>query len=394
MRNQNWQKQRSKRHKVRVRIGWGVILALIVLLSVIGVVLSHTLVPPTPRSTLPGQPTAGVVTVEPAAQPTISTSPASSAARARYVTLSGQNFIANSTIIHPYGSTMYPYWQYNGTTHRGGGWANPAFKSYIDQIISMTQQLHLNTIRPTNYFDGVSYGDWYNATVWSNMDYLFQQAVRHNIYILLDLSSFRDKVLKQGSYPYNPSLYTTAFSWVASRYAHNPALLNYSIAGEVKCPTSKDPLRPTSTQALTEYYRVLSDTLYAADPNHLISAGGLSYLNEANCGIDWRTIYSLPHVNIVAIHVYSDNDRKITVPMVAQWAASNQKPFTVEEFGFRQSDSDATRASEFQNMYALGKHYNATAMIFWNLGPEVNSSSYEVNSNTPLTWKVILQNAP
>jgi endo-1,4-beta-mannosidase len=300
----------------------------------------------------------------------------------------------NHTLIHPYGSTMYPYWKYNGAAHRGGSWVNPAFKSYIDQIISMTQQLHLNTIRPTNYFDGVAYGDWYNTTVWSNMDYLFQQAARHNIYILLDLSSFRDKTLKQGIYPYNPSLYTGAFSWVALRYAHNPALLNYAIAGEVKCPTSNDLLRPTSTQALTEYYRVLSDTLYAADPHHLVSAGGLSYLNEANCGIDWRAIFSLPHINIAAIHVYSANDRKITIPMVAQWAATNQKPFTVEEFGFQQGVGDMTRASEFQNMYSLGRQYNATSMIFWNLGPEINSSSYEVNPGTPLTWKVIQQNAP
>jgi len=289
---------------------------------------------------------------------------------------------------------MYPHWTYNGALHRGGGWTNTAFKGYIDQIISMAQQAHLNTIRPTNYFDGITYGDWYNATVWSNMDYLFQQAARHNMYVILDLSSFRDKTLKQGIYPYDPSLYTAAFSWVASRYANNPALLNYAIAGEVKCLTSSDPLRPTSTQVLTNYYQVLSNTLYAADPNHLISSGGLSYLNEPGCGIDWRSIFSLPHINMATIHVYSDNDQKITMPMIARWAASNLKPFTVEEFGFKQGDGDTTRASEFQNIYNLGKQYNAAAMIFWNLGPEISSSSYEVNSNTPLTWNTIIQNAP
>jgi len=258
----------------------------------------------------------------------------------------------------------------------------------------MAQQAHLNTLRPTNYFDGVSYGDWYNATVWSNMDYLFQQAARHHMYILLDLSSFRDKTLKQGIYPYDPSMYTAAFSWVASRYANNPGLLNYAIAGEVKCPTSSDPLRPVSTQALTNYYRVLSDTLYAADPNHLISSGGLSYLNEQDCGIDWKSIFSLPHINMAAIHVYSNNDRDITMPAVAQWAASNMKPFVIEEFGFLQGDGDATRASEFQNMYNLGRRYGAAAIIFWNLGPEMGPSSHEVNPGTPLTWHTVIQNAP
>jgi hypothetical protein len=401
MNNPDWQKQRDKSRKARMRLGWGIFLVFIAIISITGIVLSHVFVSAIPahKSARPGQPTQSIVTVVPAPKPTFVSSPVpssspTSASGTKYVTLSGQNFTENNTIIHPYGSTMYPYWTYQGATHRGGSWANPAFKSYVDLIINMAQKLHLNTIRATNYFDGVAYGDWYNATVWSNMDYLFQQATSHNMYILLDLSSFRDKTLKQGIYPYNPSLYTSAFAWVAARYAHNSALLNYAIAGEVKCPTSSDPLRPTSAQALTEYYQVLSDTLYAADPNHLISTGGLSYLNEPKCGIDWRGIYALPHINITAIHVYSDNDRTITIPMVAQWAASNQKPFTIEEFGFQQSSSDSTRAAEFQNMYSLGKQYNATSIIFWNLGPEVGSTSYEVNSNTPMTWQVIQQNAP
>lgn len=268
------------------------------------------------------------------------------------------------------------------------------FRSYIDQIMEMAQQAHLNTLRVTNYFDGVSYGDWYNSTVWSNMDYLFQQAAIHHMFIILDLSSFRDKTLKQGIYPYDPSLYTAAFSWAASRYANNPALLYYAIAGEVMCPTSSDPLRPISTEALTNYYRVLSETLYAADPHHLISSGGLSHLNESSCGIDWQAIFSLPHINMATIHVYSDNDRNITMPMVSQWASSNQKPFVIEEFGFQQGSSDVTRASEFQNMYNLGKQYGTTAIVFWNMGPEVGSSSYEVNPTTPLTWSTIIDNSP
>lgn len=391
MSNPKWQRYRTKSRKARMGIGRGAISALIIFLAVIGVVSGCTTISPTPRPTPPSRSAQIVVTAHRGAKPTVS---ASSPSTTAYISFSGQNFIYNNTLIHPYGSTMYPHWTYNGALHRGGGWTNTAFKGYIDQIISMAQQAHLNTIRPTNYFDGITYGDWYNATVWSNMDYLFQQAARHNMYVILDLSSFRDKTLKQGIYPYDPSLYTAAFSWVASRYANNPALLNYAIAGEVKCPTSSDPLRPTSTQALTNYYQVLSNTLYAADPNHLISSGGLSYLNEPGCGIDWRSIFSLPHVNIAAIHVYSDNDQKITMPMIARWAASNPKPFTVEEFGFKQGDGDTTRASEFQNIYNLGKQYNAAAMIFWNLGPEISSSSYEVNPNTPFTWNTIIQNAP
>ena len=372
--NPQWRRSKYKNDKAQVRIGRRAITALFtIVLSVLCAVSGCSTSPPTH---------------------TISSSSTSLAQTKAYISISGQNFVSHNKPFHPYGSTMYPHWNSNGVLHRGGGWTYTAFKSYIDQIISMAQQAHLNTIRPTNFFDGTTYGDWYNATVWSNMDYLLQTAARHGMYVVLDLSFFRDKTLKLGVYPYDPNRYTAAFSWVASRYAKDSALLNYAIAGEVACPTSGDPLRPTSAQALTNYYRVLSDTLHAADPNHLISSGGLSHLNQANCGIDWKSIFSLPHINLAAIHVYSDNDRNITMPMVTGWAASHGKPFTVEEFGFQQGDGDAKRSAEFQNMYDLGRQYSVKAMIFWNLGPEIGSSSYEVNPNTPLTWNTVIQNAP
>ncbi|MDQ2716980.1 MAG: glycoside hydrolase family 5 protein [Chloroflexota bacterium] len=392
MRKTNWRRHSIGYQKAQAKVSWQAIAAFIIAVCVMGAVSGcGTTSRSTSLSPSPNTATQIVVGAHQAATPTGSSSSAPTTA---YVSLSGPRFMHGTTQIYPYGSTMYPHWVYNQALHAGGGWAYTAFTGYIDQIIGMAQQAHLNTLRLTNYFDGVSYGDWYNATVWSNIDYVFQQAARHNMYVILDLSSFRDKTLKQGIYPYNPSLYTAAFAWVAARYAHNSTLLNYAIAGEVKCPTANDPLRPTSTQALTDYYRVLSNTLYADDPNHLISSGGLSYLNESHCGIDWQTIFSLPHINMAAIHVYSDNDRAITMPMIGQWATSNLKPFTVEEFGFQQGASDTTRSSEFQNMYTLGKQYHVAEMIFWNLGPEINASSYEVSPNTPLTWRTVIQNAP
>jgi Cellulase (glycosyl hydrolase family 5) len=384
-----WQLLNYESHITLARIGWNITTGIILALFVLSVVSACSTSTPSTRSN-----SSGLTIQSHATQPAISSSSAATSPSKAYISIAGQNFVYNNNAVHPYGATMYPHWNYHGALHRGGGWTYTAFRSYIDQIINMAQQAHLNTLRPTNFFDGTTYGDWYNATVWSNMDYLFKEAASHGMYVILDLSSFRDKTLKQGIYPYDPSLYTSAFSWVASRYAENSALLNYAIAGEVACPTGSDPLRPTSTQALTYFYRILSDTLHAADPNHLISSGGLSHLNQADCGIDWKSIFSLPHINIAAIHVYSDHDRIITMPMVSTWAKENSKPFAVEEFGFQQGQDDAQRAAAFQNMYTLGKQFGATAIVFWNLGPEVASTSYEVNPNTPLTWNTIVRNAP
>jgi Cellulase (glycosyl hydrolase family 5) len=382
-------KLKFERHLALARISWNITTGIILTLFVLSVVSGCSTTPPSTRSK-----PSGLSIQSHATQPAISSSSTATSPSKAYISIAGQNFVYKNNIVHPYGATMYPHWNYHGALHRGGGWTYTAFRSYIDQIINMALQAHLNTLRPTNFFDGTTYGDWYNATVWSNMDYLFKEAASHGLYVILDLSSFRDKTLKQGIYPYDPSLYTSAFSWVAARYAENSALLNYAIAGEVACPTGSDPLRPTSTQALTYFYRVLSDTLHTADPNHLISSGGLFHLNQVDCGVDWKSIFSLPHINMAAIHVYSNNDRTITIPMVATWAAKNHKPFTVEEFGFLQGNNDAQRAADFQNTYTLGKRFGVTSFIFWNLGPEIAPSSYEVNPNTPLTWNTIIHNAP
>ena len=347
------------------------------------------------------------------AQGSVPSSTTSAFSTTSYVSLSGQDFIYNNTLIHPYGSTMYPNWctspsvgtvannnNYGTCTHhiQGSGWARADFTNYIDFIISLAQQAHTNVIRTTNFFDGVTYGDWQNATVWANMDYLFQKAAENNMFVLLDLSSFRDQMVKKGVYAYdttNPAYQN--MTWVAQRYANNARLLDYAIAGEVPCPNGTDSTRPTSTQALTDYYQTLSNQLHAADPNHLISSGGLSHVNQSfsSCGIDWQSIFALPNINITAIHVYSNNDRNVSMPNVSLWASQHMKPFTVEEFGFTQNNDDSGRAAEYQNMYNLGKQYNATTMVFWNMGDQVASSSYEVGpTSTPLTFTTVLQNAP
>jgi hypothetical protein len=85
----------------------------------------------------------------------------------------------------------------------------------------------------------------------------------------------------------------------------------------------------------------------------------------------------------------------ITLPMVQQWTAAYNKPFSVDEFGFQQSMGDQQRASAFDNIYNTVQSYdNNVNIIFWNLGPQLAPTSYEVNPSTPLTWQVVQSHAP
>ncbi len=314
-------------------------------------------------------------------------------AEAGFVFANGQDLYLNGRKLTSYGATIYPHVYLNGSLHYGSAWAYPTFTQYLDTILTTATAAHLNTLRATNYLDGTS--NPYDSTVWANMDYLLSRAASHNVFVILDLSPFRNYLIRQGRMPYDASRWTDFLDFVGARYSTNPSLLEYSIAGEVSCPSGKDPLRPPSTAALTQFYSSASSKLFSADQgHHLISSGGFLFLNNSGCGIDWKSIFALSHINVSAIHVYSDNDRYITMPKVSSWSVSHRKPFVVEEFGFQQRNGDASRSSQFQDMYARSFHDNAACVIFWNLGFEVKAASYDVNVDTPATWSTVLQNAP
>lgn len=309
-------------------------------------------------------------------------------------------YVVNGQSFHSYGSTMYP---------DGGGtlWHHSDFTTYIDDIISRVKVAHLNTIRVTDYLEGLKVypTDIYNPIVWANMDYLVNKAKANNIYVIMDASGLKDLLKANNMYIYNPSYWTDFINFLGNRYKDATNILDYSITGEVPCPTGTDPLKPNSTADVTNFYTATTNTLWAADQgHHLITAGGLSHLNQSNCGIDWQAIFSLPHVSTAAIHVYSGNDENITTPMVSKWAQANNKPFEIQEFGFTQDGSktlcptdpnpDVMRACAYQRIYTLAKTYNAGMTVFWNNGPQLAPTSYQVNPNTPLTWQTIINNAP
>lgn len=318
--------------------------------------------------------------------------------RSDFVTLVNGDFSYEGRKFSPYGATFYPYWEHDGKITRGSSWSSNQFPTYIDTIVSMAKEAKLNTLRTTNYFDGLQSTDdpnwWKNPTVWNNMDYLMKRAADNNLFVLLDLSSFRDKLVKTGKYPYHAQDWNDFLTFIGTKYKDNHIILNYALAGEVPCPNSKNDLKPESTDALTQFYNQSSKKLHEVDPNHLISTGGLSYLNEKGCGIDWQSIFKLPTIGLTAIHVYSDGDRNTTVPLVGKWAEGHNKPFTVEEFGFKQDIGDVARADAYNQQYQLFKKYNAKTIIFWNMGTEVAPTSYEVSQNTPLTWNTVIKNSP
>jgi hypothetical protein len=309
--------------------------------------------------------------------------------RISHVTASGRGLAHRGKRLIFHGATIYPYCEIGGTVVRGSGWSDPAFTRCIDHTLSLAAQGNLNTVRAVDFLEGT--GNPYNTTVWRNVDHLFSRAAAHNMYVVLDLSTYRNMLGGQGTMPYDASRWSSFVRFVGRRYAARENLLYYAIAGEPEAPNGGDPLRPTAAQ-LTAFYREAGDRLRAADANHLISAGGLLHL-DWNSGIDWRTILGLPNISLASVHVYSGGDRSI-MPTVASWARVNNKPFVNEEFGFKQGMGDQVRAEAFRKVYEQSRAGNAAGVIFWNLGAEVGPWSHDVGPQTPITWEAVRDNAP
>jgi hypothetical protein len=216
------------------------------------------------------------------------------------------------------------------------------------------------------------------------------------MYVVVDLSAYRWLLESEGADPWNASNWTSFLTSVASRYRDTNAVAFYSISGE---PTP--PQTDADLQSLLDFYRTTTQTIRAADPNHLITVGGFNHMEDSQGLNWWQAIDALPGNDIVAIKTYSQRDVNL-MPAIASYARSVNRPVVEDEFGMPQGFGDAWfaggatynglatgRAPFFQTVYQNGQELGYAAFIFWNMGCQVGGDSYEVSPSTPATWAVV-----
>ena len=305
-----------------------------------------------------------------------------------YVCARGQDLVYRGPMLRLDGATLYPRVTLGGRTLRGAAWASASveFTAYLDHWLDVAHESGLNTIRPTDFLAGVS--DWHDRTTWRNLDHLVSGAAARHMFVVVDLSAYRDFLRRSGRFAYDSTTWASFLDFVGSRFANSPAVAYYAIAGEVEPPVGSTPGRATADQYVA-FFRDAIARLHAADHgHHLVSTGGLDHLDDAS-GVPWQALFALPGQDVAALHVYSDGDRQRAVPAVAAWAAAQGQPFVIEEFGFRQELGDAARGAAFRSTYALGRGAGAAGMLFWNLGPELTPYSYDVSPATPAVWAAV-----
>lgn len=318
---------------------------------------------------------------------------------ASFVTTDGEHFLLDGQIIKLNGYTFYP-----ATAGGTAAWRRPSFTAYIDRILDLGLSAGQNLARPTDYWDRTNTTQiWNDPTIWANMDYLVQAAQRRGMFVLMDLSAYKWLLMSQGKDPYDAGNWKQLLDFVGQRYRTATAIAAYSIVGEPPAPTTA-----AQTAQLVAFYRAVTDELYAADGGrHLIAAGGFNHMEDETPTTQWwQQIDALPHNDIVAFKTYSQHDLNL-MPTIGAFARSLHKPMMDEEFGMPQYMGDGAyqgnakgynglyvgRADFFADVYTTGEQLGVSSFVFWNLGCQVGTQSYEVSPLTPAVWHTVAEHA-
>lgn len=300
------------------------------------------------------------------------------------VTRLGTGFGINGKPHVFHGFTMYP---------AGATWGTPGFTPYTRKILLLGKSAGLDLARPTDQWSKSATGQtWNDPKIWHSLDTIVCQAAWHKMYVIMDLSAYKWLLESQGQDPMDASLWLPYLAAVGQHYKGVTNIAAYSIVGEPDFPRTQ-----AEVNALTAYYRTLTDALHAADPAHLIEAGGF---NNMNNGVTdwWKPIYALPHNDVAGYKVYSSADLA-NQPGYIKTIHSLGKIALNEEFGEPQYVGDTTYSGQPYNGLAMSRAEfyrevyqgaaGASGTIFWNLAVLLGPSHYDVSPETPGVWAVV-----
>lgn len=215
------------------------------------------------------------------------------------------------------------------------------------------------------------------------------------MFVLLDISAFKWVLTADGRSVTEPANWNSFIDFVAGRYAKDSTVAFWSIVGEPAVPKTI-----SERDSLVAFYDAVTKRLRERDPNHLICAGAFNHMKDHAELNWWQRLYSLPNNNIAGFKTYSQNDLDL-IGTIASYAKSINKPAIDEEFGMPQNAGDCDwsgipfnhiqegRAQFFRKVYERGLADGVAGFLFWNLGDEMSSSSYEISPTSRCLWAVL-----
>jgi hypothetical protein len=322
-----------------------------------------------------------------------------------FVTRCGTSFCLEGRPWVPYGASVTIYKYPQDLPPRG----EP------EKTMALAKHANLNIVRIVNWLheENDPATEPYRDDHMRVVDQYIAAAGARGLKVAIDSSTYYNTLRNHNINPFTHD-WSQFFEFMTNRvntvtgkvYKDDPTIAFWFVAGEVDAP---EKYGMTKTDYVAGWKAMLTAG-QSRDTNHLWATGGFLGLN-GNSPIPWQDVFALPENDYCSIHVYSQPDQDDTIPKVANYCASIGKPWLNEEFGAEQWQGDWTpctsqtycgdrrRADTFQRVYDKSRAFHAAGMLFWNLGFEVrgvnkSGETADVNPQTPLTWEVVLKNAP
>jgi hypothetical protein len=292
----------------------------------------------------------------------------------------------------------------NGTPFRIHGATAYGQYSNAQNEMNLASQGNINTLEIVEFEDNYhNLSSLTSASTWSKVDNFIAVASQNHKHVILHLASFGQALQASGQNYLDINLWKPFFDFVTNRtnsvtgvkYINDPTIVMIEIWGEI----------PQSTGDAAFFHNALS-YLRSKDPNHIISAGGLSYI-DYNSGIDWNTIMSEPLNQVCAVEINSSGDRNISVPNVTNLCKNLGKPWFLAAWSscYQAGGGDLTNQPSIQgmtdhalDMYTIEKGTSPAAMPaigadFWNLASAApNPGTCDLSPQFPTIWSIIQNN--
>lgn len=264
------------------------------------------------------------------------------------------------------------------------------------ESVRRVQALGLNAVRITDFLghNTAEPSAAYDQSAWGRVDQLIEAAREGDLMVVLDLSTYRNLLVSAGIDPYTAD-WSAFLEFVVdrintrtgTRYGTDPTIALVAFAGEPAAINGTDNAFPVTSGQLVEFYREVQQYWHERAPGQLLTTGGLLYL-DWDSGIDWSAIMNLPHNDVFTIHLYSDADRRTTIPEISAAAARAGRPWLVEEWGANAALGDANRADLFWSSVGAAASYGCAGFGFWNVGPGTGDT-FDLGPQFPLTFRAI-----
>lgn len=263
--------------------------------------------------------------------------------------------------------------------------------------LARLRALGLNTVRITDFLDQ-DHGDPatapYDEAMWRRVDQVIAAARRSGMSVLLDLSTYRNLLVRAGRDAYRTD-WSPFLDFVVNRqntatgvrYGADPTIALVAFAGEPAAITGRDNTFGLTTDELTDFYRRVEQYWHDRAPGQLLTTGGFLFL-DWNSGIDLPGIMNLPHNDVFTIHVYSEGDLRQTIPAVSAEARRSGRAWMVEEWGQNSNVGDEARADRFRTVVLAARSHRSAGFGFWNVGTGT-ADTFDLGPQFPQVFKAI-----